>query len=513
MNAKFSKFFIKILVGFLVLTNLYKFRLINAGYMTEPDERRYLMAWSALKHLMHGDFYGFSSAVFSAQGRPGEILLKMIPASMQFITAKIFDLDFFETRNFYVVFVYNFIIYGLIIWLLYKIYLLVFQHRDLALFGVLVYTLLLNSYVYLRHLYPYDASLLLFLFVLYRLLRLYFDKKKIAPKEAFLLGGLSFFAFLVYPAYNLSFMALFGVFLFVLFQSSHKKFKRTSFVVLTYIFGSISILLFFELFSRLGGKSFIHNALRLSTTVTQGDFWDTPTFIFKYLIAVEGFLGYVFLIIFVLGIFMLYRLIRGKKHSDKVLLAVLLSYTFFYLLYVVLGYYFYAVTLYARILHQFFPIWILLILYVISNIKILYRYILMLSIVMLATAFFFVQMQHYLNISYPRDVYWSYLRSYPRQQIIEISEDSQSWSNLPQKIYRYSDKISDDSIISINTFYFFPMDSSTLYHPFQPKSNQKKIFDKLHFLNFKAYQFEGYKRKSRKLIDSLQLHIKLYKTF
>jgi len=479
--------------------------------MTEPDERRYLMAWSALKHLMQGDLPGFSLAVFSAQGRPGEILLKIIPAILQFITGKIFGLDFFETKNFYVVFLYNFVIYVLILWLLYKIFLLVFRHRDLAIFGVLIYSLLLNSYVYLRHLYPYDASLLIFLFVLYHLFKLFFNKKHILAKQAFIFGSLSFFAFLVYPAYNLSFMALFGVFLFVLFQKNRNDLKKNIFIAFSYVVGSLSVLLFFELFSRVGGSSYIHNAMTLSTTVTQGDFWDTPTFLFRYLLAVEGFLGYVFLLVFLLGVFMFFRLARSKEDKDRIVLVVLFSYTFLYLFYVVLGYFFHNATMYARILHQFFPIWILLLLYILINIKFVYRYISMLSIAVIAVVFFVFQVHNYLKISYPRDVYWTYLRAYPRQQIIEIAEDEQSWSNLPQKIYVKPDEMRNDSIISVNTFYFFPMDSSKLYRVYQVGAKQKLIFDKLHFLNFKAYQFEGYNLKARKLIDSMQLHIKLYK--
>jgi len=64
------------------MVNLYKLVLVNAGFMTEPDERRYLMTWSFLKHLSQGDISTALHAVFSANGRPGSVLLHSIPAGL-----------------------------------------------------------------------------------------------------------------------------------------------------------------------------------------------------------------------------------------------------------------------------------------------------------------------------------------------------------------------------------------------------------------------------------------------
>ncbi len=511
MKQLTEKYLYKLLIFLLIATNLYKFRLITGGYMTEPDEKRYLMAWSALKHLMQGDIEGFSLAVFSAQGRPAEILVKMIPATLQFISAKIFHLDFFETQNFYIVFLFNFVIYTLTLWLLFKIFQFIFNNKTLSVFGVLSYSLLINSYVYLRHVYPYDTSLLLFLLVLYKIISVYQSKQKYTCKQAFVYGAISFFAFLAYPAYNLSFFALFVIFALlnwtILRENTRQYFKLTA----NYVMGSIVVLLLFEGFSRLGNTSYIHNALTLSGTVIQGDFFDTPTFLFRYLFEVEMLIGAVIILSLIVFIFKIPKIVRSKKPSDNILIIIVASYFIFYALYVSLGYFAHQFTMYGRILHQFFPVIWLIILYVFSEMRFEMQQKFMPIIAIGATILFVFQMQDYLQIAYPRDVYWTYLRQYKRENITELTEFEDSWSNLPERVFLPLKNYSNERITTINTYYFYPVEDVSKYHPYQIKKDDKLIFDKPHFLNYKPYQFEGYNLKERKNIREFRFRIKIIK--
>jgi hypothetical protein len=510
MKESVEKYLVKLLAFLLIITNLYKFRLINAGYMTEPDERRYMMAWSALKHLMQGDIEGFSLAVFSAQARPGEILVKTIPATLQFITAKIFHLDFFETQNFYIVFVFNFVIYGLTLWLLYKIFVLFFKNKELALFGVLSYSLLINSYAYLRHIYPYDTALLLFLLVLYKITKRYQNRQVFDNKQAFTLGVLSFFAFLVYPAYNLAFFSVFLIFALVNWSILRQNFVQYSKLIVSYVLGSIILLLVFETFSRLGNTSYIHNALTLSGTVIQGDFYDTPTFIFRYLIEVEGIIGIILILSMLIFTLKIAKLFKSKSSTDKLLIIVLFSFFITYVFYVSMGYFAHKATMYGRILHQFFPIIWLMFLFVIKDFRKNFKQYFMALSALIFSVFFIFQMQDYLSIAYPRDVYWAYLRNYPRTQIIEKTEYDNSWSNLPERIFLSPSTVQKDSIIAVNTFYFYPLNDKEKYHKYQAPKNKKIRFDKPHFLNYKSYQFEGYGIEERKNIRNYQFRIRLY---
>jgi len=483
MKQLTEKYLYKLLIFLLIVTNLYKFRLITGGYMTEPDEKRYLMAWRALKHLMQGDIEGFSLAVFSAQGRPAEILVKMIPATLQFISAKIFHLDFFETQNFYIVFLFNFVIYTLTLWLLFKIFQFIFNNKTLSVFGVFSYSLLINSYVYLRHVYPYDTSLLLFLLVLYKIISVYQS---------------SFFAlFVIFALLNWT----------ILRENTRQYFKLTA----SYVMGSIVVLLLFEGFSRLGNTSYMHNALTLSGTVIQGDFFDTPTFLFRYLFEVEMLIGAVIILSLILFIFKIPKIVRSKKPSDNILIIIVASYFIFYALYVSLGYFAHQFTMYGRILHQFFPVIWLIILYVFSEMRFEIQQKFMPIIAIGATILFVFQMQNYLQIAYPRDVYWTYLRQYKRENITELTEFEDSWSNLPERIFLPLENYSNERITTINTYYFYPVEDVSKYHPYQIKKDDKLIFDKPHFLNYKPYQFEGYNLKERKNIRKFRFRIKIIK--
>ena len=140
-----NKFIVSFLYLSIVWVNLYKFVLIRQGFLTEPDERRYLMTWIFLKHLLQGDWQGAIHAIFSAQGRPASILLHTIPASLQFISAKIRHLELFETQNFDVVFVYNLTINFITLYVLYRLFQLIFNNKILSLTGTLFYSVLVNK--------------------------------------------------------------------------------------------------------------------------------------------------------------------------------------------------------------------------------------------------------------------------------------------------------------------------------------------------------------------------------
>ena len=181
--------------GLIILINLYKFILINSGFLTEPDERRYLMSFSLLKNLSEGHFLKAIRAIYNADGRPGSIILHSIPATLQFIYAKIRHLEVFETQSFQIVFIYNFIIFTLTLYVLYKIFRKLFQSKLIALTGILIYSLLVNNFIYFRHIYPYNESLLIFLWLTYQILKTsHYNLKKI-----FFWGALAFFGFTVYP--------------------------------------------------------------------------------------------------------------------------------------------------------------------------------------------------------------------------------------------------------------------------------------------------------------------------
>jgi len=497
------------LYGLLFLVNLYKLVLINAGFMTEPDERRYIMTWSFLKHLSQGELATALHAVFSANGRPAAIIVHSIPASLQLISAKLMGWEIFETKNFAVVFGYNFLINLLILYVLFKIYKLIFNHQTIALLGILIFSVLVNNFSYLRHIYPYNESLLLFLWVVYKLLKKYKKQQFISLKTAYIFGAIAFLAYLIYPAHYLSFMAVYLLFNFILtkqYNSANQIIK----INFSYILGSFTVLAFFELLSGIGHTSYINNVLYLSETVNQGSFEESFSFIFKYLAEVEKLTGYLLILGMLLFLFYLPKWLQQKKYTNSIIFMLVISFLIPFLLHASLGFFFHKMIFYGRILHQFMFIVILFLLYVLSQLPTPKQQYVGCFIALVISIQFVVQIQTYLKIAYPRDVYWQYLKNYPKDKIIEISEYEDAWSNLPQKMDSIYIRPQKSPVKIVNSFYFYPFNNANKFHPYKASPTEKLIFDKPHFINYKAYQYEGYGIKDRKTIDSLQPHIKIY---
>ena len=502
-----NKFTVTILYISIAWVNLYKFVLIRQGFLTEPDERRYLMTWIFLKHLLQGDWQGTVHAVFSAQGRPASILLHSIPAGLQFISAKIRHLELFETQNFDVVFVYNLTVNLITLYVLYRLFQLIFNNKILSLTGILFYSVLVNNFSYLRHIYPYDESLLLFIYLVYRLVKAYMNKPVFDVKFAFWTGSLAFLGFLIYPAYYLSFMAVYILFNILIWN---KKTALKSWLTLNsvYIAGSVFILLIFEALSRFGQASYLYNIRHLSGTVNQGDYKEAYSFIVKYFWQVEHFSGLILLA--GIGIFSIVYF-KVKTPSKKITGMIVLSFLIPYLIFTTSAYFLHNLVMMGRILHQFVFVIIIMNVFVLQMLNDKIQKYVILTLTLLLSIQFYSQIQTYLSISYPRDVYWKYLKTYPFTHIKQISEYDNSWSNLPQKIDGiYINPNQQDSIIIVNGQYFFPVDTADKYHSYQPENYEKLIFNRLHFINYKAYQFEAYKIKERALIDSLKLHIRVY---
>ena len=492
----------------ITATHLSKFVLSGKGLLTEPDEKRYYMTWSFLKHLSQGDLQGSIQAIFYLKsGRPIGFVLHSIPASLQFLSAKLFQLELFESKNAWPVFLYNFLIITLILYVLYRIFILIFQSETIALTGVFLTGIMVNYFVYLRHIYPYNEALLLLLLLTYRIIKYYQYKEKIYFKQSFRCGFLAFTAILIYPAYYLYFIALFILFALSRFEVEKQKVRWIR-QLISYGAGSLFALFLIEILSHIAGMSYIENVLQLSGTVIQGSFQENFVFLFKYLWEVEKLNG----LLTALGIALFILLIiREKNISKNIFVLLFVSFFIPFLWHASMGYFFHKYTFYGRIIHQFYPVIIIMNLYVLSKINPQKTNYIIFIISILMTVQYIFQINSYQKIAYPRDVYWTYLKKYPKKNITEISEYKNSWTNLPLRLDSiYVEPKLKDKIIIVNGQYFYPVDQASKYQKYTVKTGQI-IFDKPHFINYKAYQYEGYGIEERRLIDRLQFRIKVIK--
>jgi hypothetical protein len=124
---------------------------------------------------------------------------------------------------------------------------------------------------------------------------------------------------------------------------------------------------------------------------------------------------------------------------------------------------------------------------------------------------------HYTkSFAYPRDIAWTLSRTHQLKNIENACEYADSWSVIPveeEHILRGSPKSPTDTladIILVNACYFYPVDDKAKFQTYMPKSNERLIDSKPHFMNFKAYQYEGYGIAERQNMDAFKFEIKTF---
>ncbi|KAF2516900.1 hypothetical protein E0W68_11840 [Flavobacterium salilacus subsp. salilacus] len=500
----------KILLIAIVLVTLAKLSLIGEGFMTFPDEARYMPSGKVLENLAHFDIKEAAANLNKTQGRPGETLIKTIPSALQYASAELFSMETYESANSYPLFLFNFTVYCLILLQLYNIAKLLLKDKVLALFSVLLYCCLINGYIYIRHTLPYDCSLLVMSYVLLQVLKTT-KNNTFSTKKMLLLGSIAFFGYVVYPGYVL----LFGLVFIILITNKLTKsnlLQRIKYGMF-YTAGSIICLLLFELIARIGDTSYIQDSITLSKTITQGNFEEGFSFLFKYLYNVESVNGIIIsigLLLFV-GI-LIYNVFIGRKVTDIHLLFIVTAILF--LLYASNGYFFHKMIWYGRLLHQFFFVLTIITAYAFGYISqnISYKKIVPSSISGIAIVTFIINLIEYKSYAYPKDIVWEIEKTTSYNNLKEACEHSDGWSVMDYIHSKHQPVTTADTIVLVNGCYFYPLEDIESYNPYITNKNEKLILAKPYFINFKAYQYEGYTIKARQNIDSLQLKIKVYTT-
>ena len=148
-----------LLVG--VLVTLARLSLIGKGTMAFVDESRYVNAMLGLRSLSEGHGQEFLRYINSMGARPGDGIWRAIPGLGQAVLLLIFDLNPNAPPSLQVPQAFNVLIVSFNALLLYHIYRRFFR-VGMALLGLALYSSLVNTNLYLRHLLPYDHSLFFF---------------------------------------------------------------------------------------------------------------------------------------------------------------------------------------------------------------------------------------------------------------------------------------------------------------------------------------------------------------
>ncbi|RAK65766.1 hypothetical protein DLM85_13680 [Hymenobacter edaphi] len=401
-------------------------------------------------------------------------------------------------------------------YIFYKVAHLLLRSELLGVMATLIYAGLINTNVYMRHVLPYDFAMCLMLYVLYTVLRQ--KQQGRAWNYAFFakVGFISVFLITVYPGF---YMAPFIV-LAVLLDD------RNPFVLLKKYFAGIVVyglagtvaLLIFELISRLGGTSYLISSFHLAHTIDQGSYEEGFTFLVKYLYQIEGFIGTSLVALFVVYVIYLGgNLIKSFKDNselddlDKLVLVV----AAFYFLHGFCTYFVHKMVFYGRLMHPFMPFVVLGAVSVIQRLSIPpLRTALVFALPLISLVSFGLFFKEYRVLDYPYDVLSQYhLNTNTASKVRYVNEVGKSPGfkyDIPEpaRLNEASTAPTTDSLTLINFAFLFPMKHLTPA-PDLAKLGSQVLFDGPHFLNFRAYQFEGFTIAERELIRASKFHFQI----
>lgn len=460
---------------------------ITNGHLYWPDEERYHRSRKLVKRLNNRNYPNAASCLFQAHGRPGYVLISVIPAAVQhsIATAGIYasgSPHFFDIPS-----IFNVGVTLAISIIFYCILLSMVRNRWMSLFGTVVYSLLSNSNIYIRHLFPYDYSLLLFMFAVFLILRRN-NTHDLNIRTAITCGILSALAFSTYPGYYL-FVVIIAVLIFV---SARKKIQVTA----LHLFSAGVILCLWEILSRLSGRSYLRNIFHLSGNKTQGTYQEGYIFAWRYLTNVEGLIGYALIcLFFVYLIFFMFR--SPTKIQIKIMF---LAAIFSYLCYGTLSVVFHCTVFQGRIFHMYVPflVWgaILALIHIHPR---LLRKLLLISTAVLSLISFVGFYSRYIQLDYPRDFKFKFFDGVSFNKICNINEHRK---NRSTDLAKYS-------IIFVNAAHLMgiPEKISSLKIP----TDMRLVASAPHPLSFRAYPFEGYTDLDRKRLREAQYQMRIYR--
>ncbi|MEL5995600.1 hypothetical protein [Hymenobacter segetis] len=489
---------------------LVRLSLVGKGTMAFVDESRYVNAMLGLRSLSEGHGQEFLRYINSMGARPGDGIWRAIPGLGQAILLRVFDLNPNAPPSLQVPQVFNVLIVSLNALLLYHIYRRFFN-VGLALLGLALYSGLVNTNLYLRHLLPYDHSLFFFFLALTVLLR---PKAAVGLKLQTLAGVLSGLSYAIYPGYFMGPVLLLTLALMTGFEAPRPDWLRAAKPAAAQLAGLLTVLLAFEGLARLGHTSYWNSSRYIATTVTQGSFAEGFSFLGSYFWHVEGWLGIGLLVLFGVGLGLSwcsgwFAADGGATRGLVRLLTVGFLAWLGYALVVQVGH---KLVFYGRTLHFFVP------------------FIIMGALVALRTVgrprqprtwlywgsggialwHFGVFVASYLPIDYPCDVaYRADIYDYAQVAIsqVNVCDEHLIFYRLfgPRLRSQVTQKHRNPTFQLLNFAYLYPINC---YRPAHLNPG-KVVADSPYFMKYPAYQFEGHSASQRAVLQNHEINFQI----
>lgn len=495
-----------ILFALICLSVLLKIIILGNGLYTFPDEYRYIASQDAFEAIRHGDWQKAIKLMYTVDGRPALVLLGLIPATAQIITANFFMIPYNCQAIDYILYGYNLFIFLFILRLLYVIGFKTGIQKEQSLLAVLIYACGVNAWLYIRHAFPYDTALLIVLFTISYLIK---NADRLQKRHALFTGFLLALSFALYPGFYLLIAAVSLVFAWI-------AFSRQAFLKLSATAGTsgLLVLVVFEMLAKVVGTSYLQEAKHLSGTIIFGDFADTIFFPIKYLWKADYAIGIIVFIGSFIALFQFVKSVSNRSWKNQlqqnfpVLFSVSAMLALF--AFMVQGPIVGKMVFYGRTFHQFYPFMVLLFCWWLFKQPKLDKPAVLYGIAGLALLTNLYVAVQYCKIDYPRNfskyvnAHFTGYKKVVYESEMKIPGKTMSVLNdcfpyLPDESKIPFCKDSTKTLVLVNNCYMWLPDMGTVKKDY--RDGGKVIYKKKHFTNFYPYLFEGAEIVSREMYE------------
>lgn len=479
----------------LALVGAYRLLLLGRGALAFVDETLYFKATMALRALASGHLRAAVFDVVTNNARPGDAIVKMLPAALQAIPFA-FGVPSANPLSLLIPTACNVAVSLVVVWLVFRLCER-FSGGD-GLIPVVVtvaYALLASSNVYVRHLFPYDWALALALWAIWLAC-----SRPATDQLAGLVGLMAGGVVLIYPGYY----PLVGVIACAAAGAAGRRLTRASIVV----GGAAVPLLVVEAAARWAGFSYLASARQLSATIVGGSFDEGWVFLPRYLLHVEGAIGVVLLAGFAAYLVAAAIDIRRRGRIDVVhwiVGAAAAGWIWQAALSAVL----HKMVLYGRLIHPWVAVLSIALAVAIRSIPWAgARVVVCAGVVMTSFASWSSSAGGFYRLAYPRDVLHALsidARLVPPERRRCEFEPVQVYDTPPP--IRGRSPVRDASRLTmLNMCQGFPLPGWTA----ASTEAAVMLFDGPHFERYPAYQFEGYTPEQRALLSARDYRVRVY---
>jgi hypothetical protein len=459
---------------------VYRVSLLGRGATAFVDETLYFTTVIALQSLVHGDLRGAAHAVTVARGRQIAPMVQLPLAAAQSLPSA-FGVPASNLRSLLIPTASNVLVSLALVYVVFKICRLVSRDAWSALAATFMFAFLVNTNLYVRHLLPYDWSLVVALSALWIAMT-----REPTPWCAFFVGAMLGAVVGLYSGYYLTALVVAAA---LITHAAARGVRHTAMVAVCLGAGGAAIVAVLEVVCRAGGISYVESSRVLSRSITLGAFAEGWTFLPEYLLRVEHASGVVLMIAAVaaLGRAAWHGYRRTVTIGDVVIAAAVAG----WLLQVVLAVYARTFVFYGRLIHPWFAFMTIALAGILSGVKNdRLRRAVCAAVVTIAVVSWLPSAIAYYGLAYPPDVLYTLkidtTRLSPERMICELTEGTSYASPGPfDRTTRapYSDRT---DYLLVNFCQGAPSRRLRI-----DTVGMRRIFDGPHWLSFPAYSYEG----------------------